>query len=327
MRRQPTEESGQLAKAIDHLFQLPLEQFVAERNALASSLRKTGRRDEADRAKALEKPSATAWAVNQVWWTDRARFEAMLTAGARLRDAHQALRDGKAPDLRALIEARQAAVNALAEAAVGTLGGPAEVSPVMRDRIVGTFEAIATSGVPGSAVLGRLTSDLRSTGLDVLSALAGSLGGAKTAVERAPAAAGPRLVRGARSGASRAHDKNASSQEAAPEAEARARRAEEAKAADAKAALTAAHAALKEAESGALEAINTEAAAKATLASASTRIKELETALDGARDEERAARRAAAEAARAASSAEFARAQALRAMQSAEQRLSEIDAS
>jgi hypothetical protein len=42
---------------IDTLFELPLNEFTAARNALVSRLRKTGRVDEAEKVKALVKPS------------------------------------------------------------------------------------------------------------------------------------------------------------------------------------------------------------------------------------------------------------------------------
>ena len=55
-----------LAAEIDRLYALPLEEFTAERDALAKRLRREGDRDAADSVKALRKPSVAAWAVNQV---------------------------------------------------------------------------------------------------------------------------------------------------------------------------------------------------------------------------------------------------------------------
>ena len=55
-----------LSAEIDRLYALPLEEFTAERDALAKRLRKEGDRDESDSVKALKKPSVAAWAVNQV---------------------------------------------------------------------------------------------------------------------------------------------------------------------------------------------------------------------------------------------------------------------
>jgi hypothetical protein len=49
---------------IDELYQLPLDEFTAARNALAKS---TGDAS----IKKLEKPSLSAWAVNQLFWHQR----------------------------------------------------------------------------------------------------------------------------------------------------------------------------------------------------------------------------------------------------------------
>ena len=50
----------------DRLYALPLDEFTAERDALAKRLRKDGDREAADAVKALKKPSVAAWAINQV---------------------------------------------------------------------------------------------------------------------------------------------------------------------------------------------------------------------------------------------------------------------
>ena len=52
------ESAGDVDAAIDGLYQV--DQFTANRNALASQLRKAGQGDEAERVKALSKPSVTA---------------------------------------------------------------------------------------------------------------------------------------------------------------------------------------------------------------------------------------------------------------------------
>ena len=66
---------------IDALFKLSLAEFTAARNALASRLKKEGRSGEAERVKAMPKPPATAWAVNQLFW--RHRRVARLSRSAR----------------------------------------------------------------------------------------------------------------------------------------------------------------------------------------------------------------------------------------------------
>jgi hypothetical protein len=115
----------------------------------------------------------TAWAVNQAWWRDQPRFQAMLDAGDALREAHIARLRGQSADVRAAAEARQRAVNAVVDRAVDALGGPDEVTPDARHRIAGTIEALASSGVPQDATVGWFSKDLQASGLEALSALTG----------------------------------------------------------------------------------------------------------------------------------------------------------
>ena len=80
--------SGTSAPAdIDALFQLPLGEFTAARNALAAQLKKDRRHAEASEAKALAKPSVSAWVVNQLFWRHRKLFGRLIDSGDRLRRA------------------------------------------------------------------------------------------------------------------------------------------------------------------------------------------------------------------------------------------------
>jgi hypothetical protein len=72
---------------IDELYGLALEEFTQARNDAARELRRAGRRDEADRVKALRKPTAAAAAVNRLVREHRGKVEAFLAAAASLRDA------------------------------------------------------------------------------------------------------------------------------------------------------------------------------------------------------------------------------------------------
>jgi|SRR5579862_2432123 len=88
---------------IDRLYQLPLSEFIAARNALA---KRAG--GDAARVKALEKPNAAAWAVNQLYWRDRPIYDAVIKAARRARTAHAHSLTGKKADVP-LAEAAQAA--------------------------------------------------------------------------------------------------------------------------------------------------------------------------------------------------------------------------
>jgi hypothetical protein len=131
-------------------------------------------RDEAALVRRLAKPPATAWAVNQLWWHERATVEALLDAGTRLRLAQQAVLAGERADLRDAIEARQTAVSAAVERATLALGGPGRVSQPFRQRIAATCDALAVTGWPDEVRPGCLTGDLASPGLAALAGLSGA---------------------------------------------------------------------------------------------------------------------------------------------------------
>jgi hypothetical protein len=158
---------------IDPLFQLPLAEFTSARNALAAHLKKQGRAVEAGRVKALAKPPAPAWAVNQLYWEDPKSFEALLTAGQRVRHAQAGkLRN---VDLRVLLDEKKQLMRALIERATAVLaaGGQTASADVMR-RVSTTLESLAAWGErDGIPKAGRLTADLDPPGFDTLSELMG----------------------------------------------------------------------------------------------------------------------------------------------------------
>ncbi len=318
--------NADLESAIDLLYQKPLDQFTAERNALAAALLESGNRDGAQQVKALGKPSATAWAVNQAWWTAQPAFRRMLEAGARLRAAHESLAKGKRVDLREAVEACQQAVDAVVDDAVRAIGGDSAVSPHTRHRIAGTSEALASSGVPPGLTLGRLTTDLQSTGLDVLSALAaGPTAAASMPAGGSAPAARPHLVARTPSTPTPARaEAKAGVDDRAQARQAEAARAQAAKLAATKADLTSKQASLREAEAEAARAKSAEKRARRAHEQTAARVAELEQALDDAREGERTARRALAEATKAASTAEFTRAQSARAVDGARRRRDEL---
>ena len=98
-----------LDRQIDELYQLPLGEFTAARNALA----KTVGGADASRIKRLEKPTVVPWAINQLYWRDRAAWDRVMKSGAALRTAQIAALEGKKADVRKAGEAHR---RALAEA-------------------------------------------------------------------------------------------------------------------------------------------------------------------------------------------------------------------
>ena len=110
---------------IDRLFQLPLAEFTPARNALATTLKKSGDTEEAERVKALPKPPLSAWVANQLYWRHRKAFDQLIAAGDRFRTAQAAQLAGKSADLRAPLDARREALSALTKLPPTSFANPA----------------------------------------------------------------------------------------------------------------------------------------------------------------------------------------------------------
>lgn len=139
-------------REVDHLYEVPREDFVAARNALAREVRDRDQ-EAARRVKKLRKPTVAAWAVNQVARRDPAAVETLLEAGAAVERAQQAVLTGDDPDdLRARIDERRSAVQRLADEAVEL------ASEDHRDDITSTLEAASVDEALGDLLRrGRLT--------------------------------------------------------------------------------------------------------------------------------------------------------------------------
>jgi hypothetical protein len=138
------------------LFGLPAEEFTAARDALAKALRAEGDKAAAAEVKALRRPTAAAWAVNQVARDRPELVDAVLEAGRQLVAAQERLLAGGGRDeLRSATAARRDAVNAATRAAVDVAG------PAQREAIHATFDAAATDEDAAAEVrAGRLAKEL-----------------------------------------------------------------------------------------------------------------------------------------------------------------------
>jgi hypothetical protein len=135
-----------LEKELDSLFAAPLDDFVAERDALAKRLRADGDRETADRVKALRKPSAAVWAVNQLARRQQKDYRALLAAGDRLRKAQEQVLGGTPPaKLQEAATAERELVDRLTEKgrAVLEVAGHTPTDSMVR-RVSGTLHAAAT---------------------------------------------------------------------------------------------------------------------------------------------------------------------------------------
>jgi hypothetical protein len=157
-------DSGKLNEEVDELFKLPLAEFIAARNALATRLKQSGRADDANLVKTLTKPSVSAWTVNQLYWNHRSAFGKLLAAGQRF---HRAQTSGKLADMRGSLEARREALSQLSDLATSLLQDAGHnPSPDIIRRIATTLEAISADA--DGLTLGRLTQDIDPPGFESL---------------------------------------------------------------------------------------------------------------------------------------------------------------
>jgi hypothetical protein len=133
----------------DDLYGLPLEQFTTARNAVAK---------ERPEAKALRKPTAAAYAVNQLARRHAGELDSFLAAAAQLR--HAQLGGG---DFRAALQEEREALVQLVQLA-GEYAGAAQIARVRQ-----TLQAAAADEGAATAVrAGRLEHELEPAGFGSL---------------------------------------------------------------------------------------------------------------------------------------------------------------
>jgi hypothetical protein len=102
---------------VDPLYALPAAEFVAARNELAKRLRAEGDRATAAEVAKLRRPTATAWALNQIARERADLLDDALAAKADLRAVTEGTGRGEALDLRSATAAdREATRSVIAEA-------------------------------------------------------------------------------------------------------------------------------------------------------------------------------------------------------------------
>jgi hypothetical protein len=179
-------------KELDRLYGLPLAEFTRARDELARELRKGGDAEAADEAKALAKPSISAWAVNQLARHERMQVRSLLTAGEHLRSAQADVLGGAGPDeLQEPLQRQREAVAALVDSARNVLSSAGHATTeATLDRIRGTLTAAATD-LDGAELLerGLLTKDLEPAGFGGLTLAPSRAGAPKRpkATQKAPA--------------------------------------------------------------------------------------------------------------------------------------------
>jgi hypothetical protein len=150
-----------LDKEIDRLYGLPLDRFTGTRDTRVKELRSGGEREAADHLKKARKPTAAAWAANQLARSERMNVRALLTAGDQLRDGQaELMRGGNADDLRRAQESERRALTALIDAGKQLVDGDATLR-----KLESTLRAAAVD--PEARELferGRLTKELTPSG-------------------------------------------------------------------------------------------------------------------------------------------------------------------
>jgi hypothetical protein len=155
---------------IGELYALPLERFVAERDALARSLRDDARSEEAAAVSRLTKPTLAAWAVNQVVRCEPGAVEELWAAGDAVLETQERVVAGETTggELRAALERQRNALIPLADASRG-LTTPAGrfLSDQQVQAVVETLHAAAVDpSAREAAAAGRLARPLRLAGIE-----------------------------------------------------------------------------------------------------------------------------------------------------------------
>ena len=155
---------------LEALFAAPLSEFITARKALASKLKVSGRRDEAAVVQALQKPTVSAWVVNQLYSRHRRAFERLIETGGRLREEQLSQLAGRSADVRAPLEERRSILTELLRTAADLLREEGHSpSPDMLRRIATTLEALSVLGSqPDAPHAGRLAADLDPPGFNIL---------------------------------------------------------------------------------------------------------------------------------------------------------------
>ena len=145
-------ETG-VAKEIDELYGLPLDEFTKERDALARRLRSDGRREEAAEVAELRKPVLAAWLVNLLVRERRDDVRELVGAA-------EAIRKGEAGADERFRRTADELVRAARELVAGDGRKPTDA--VLRD--VATTLRAAAAADPKLLTSGRLTQPVEATG-------------------------------------------------------------------------------------------------------------------------------------------------------------------
>jgi hypothetical protein len=164
---------GETLEEIDHLYDLPLDEFTAARNDLAKRLKQEGDAEAAEQVRELAKPTVAAWAVNQLARREPEAVRSLLNVGARLRSAQERSLKGEraADEVRAAQAEEREVIRTLTRAADALLrGGGRAASGTTLERVASLLRTAAVSD-PAALREGRLSGDIEATGFDAFAGL------------------------------------------------------------------------------------------------------------------------------------------------------------
>jgi hypothetical protein len=151
---------------LDELHSARLDEFVKTRDALARSLRKEGRRDDAEAIAAVRKPSVPVWAANQLARRNRPAVERLLEAGDAMR---RAMERGDRDAFAAAQQDQAEALRKLRDAGRRLLG---DTTGSTLDRLVATLQAASVDeGLRPRLGAGRLEDEPEAGGFDALAGI------------------------------------------------------------------------------------------------------------------------------------------------------------
>ena len=150
-------DAQELETVVDALYALPPTEFIGRRNELAKALRSEKRQDDAARVATLAKPTAAAWALNQIARRRPDLVDALRSKGAQLRQVQDRVLGGQA-EVPLLVSASDERRQAIRDV-VGAMSEALETGAVRRtDEWVRTLEAASVDDRLGELLrIGRFT--------------------------------------------------------------------------------------------------------------------------------------------------------------------------
>jgi hypothetical protein len=149
-------------EALSALYRAPHGDFVAERKRLSAALTQAGDKTSAGTLAKHNRPSVSAWVVNQLWWRERALLDALFASGARVR----------AGELSGAASHRQATAELVGKAAAILEEAGHSSSEATLRKVSANLAALAAAGGFEPDPPGALRSDRDPPGFEVMAAAA-----------------------------------------------------------------------------------------------------------------------------------------------------------